>query len=185
VTQSPAASRCAPWRQRRRRSVDRRSGEGGGGHRRRVRALHDALPVASCPFSWSVADRLADIGRRAAAGAVRSDRWHRITPPTISSERSPRSRIPRRSTGWWSVMATPALPTRSSTPVAASPGMSISARSESPIAGPISRSRRGARAGNYGSGWEDGVLEAYGIARDEERTRYYRLLWGSRAVTHS
>ncbi|WP_261562158.1 FCD domain-containing protein [Frankia tisae] len=24
-----------------------------------LRALHDALPVASCPFSWSVADRLA------------------------------------------------------------------------------------------------------------------------------
>jgi kanamycin kinase len=30
---------------------------------------------------------------------------------------------------------------------------------------------------NYGPGWEQVLLDAYGIAPDAERTRYYRLLW--------
>ncbi|MCP5026589.1 MAG: aminoglycoside 3'-phosphotransferase, partial [Actinomycetia bacterium] len=31
---------------------------------------------------------------------------------------------------------------------------------------------------NYGPGWEDVLLEAYGIDSDPRRTEYYRLLWG-------
>jgi hypothetical protein len=30
---------------------------------------------------------------------------------------------------------------------------------------------------NYGPGWETALLDAYGIAPDPDRTRYYRLLW--------
>jgi len=30
---------------------------------------------------------------------------------------------------------------------------------------------------NYGPGWEDLLLSAYGVAPDPDRTRYYRLLW--------
>ena len=30
---------------------------------------------------------------------------------------------------------------------------------------------------NYGPGWEQVLLDAYGIKPDVERTRYYRLLW--------
>ena len=30
---------------------------------------------------------------------------------------------------------------------------------------------------NYGPGWEDQLLSAYGILADRERIRYYRLLW--------
>jgi kanamycin kinase len=30
---------------------------------------------------------------------------------------------------------------------------------------------------NYGPGWEKPLLDAYGIAPDPERARYYRLLW--------
>ena len=30
---------------------------------------------------------------------------------------------------------------------------------------------------NYGPGWEDELLAAYGIGADPDRTRYYRLLW--------
>jgi kanamycin kinase len=29
---------------------------------------------------------------------------------------------------------------------------------------------------NYGPGWEDQLLDAYGIQPDAERTKYYRLL---------
>jgi kanamycin kinase len=30
---------------------------------------------------------------------------------------------------------------------------------------------------NYGPGWEEHLLDAYGIEADPERTAYYRLLW--------
>ena len=30
---------------------------------------------------------------------------------------------------------------------------------------------------NYGPGWEIPLLDAYGVAPDDDRTRYYRLLW--------
>jgi kanamycin kinase len=30
---------------------------------------------------------------------------------------------------------------------------------------------------NYGPGWEDTLLAAYGVEADPGRTRYYRLLW--------
>jgi aminoglycoside phosphotransferase (APT) family kinase protein len=30
---------------------------------------------------------------------------------------------------------------------------------------------------NYGPGWEDLLLSAYGVPRDPDRTRYYCLLW--------
>jgi kanamycin kinase len=30
---------------------------------------------------------------------------------------------------------------------------------------------------NYGPGWETLLLDAYGVAPDPDRTRYYRLLW--------
>jgi kanamycin kinase len=30
---------------------------------------------------------------------------------------------------------------------------------------------------NYGPGWEDHLLTAYGVAPDPDRIGYYRLLW--------
>ncbi len=30
---------------------------------------------------------------------------------------------------------------------------------------------------NYGPGWEETLLDAYGVGPDGERLRYYRLLW--------
>lgn len=46
-----------------------------------LRALHEALPVRSCPFSWSVGDRLADVRRRAAAGRLDPTHWHETYQP--------------------------------------------------------------------------------------------------------
>ena len=37
-----------------------------------LRALHDALPVAECPFSWSAEERLAAARARCSGGAHRS-----------------------------------------------------------------------------------------------------------------
>ena len=41
------------------------------------RALHEALPAARCPFSWSAEERLADARRQAAAGRLGAAAWHR------------------------------------------------------------------------------------------------------------
>jgi kanamycin kinase len=30
---------------------------------------------------------------------------------------------------------------------------------------------------NYGAGWEEELLDAYGVGPDIDRIRYYRLLW--------
>jgi aminoglycoside phosphotransferase len=43
---------------------------------RGLRALHETLPVADCPYSWSAADRVGDACRRAAAGVLDPTRWH-------------------------------------------------------------------------------------------------------------
>lgn len=32
---------------------------------------------------------------------------------------------------------------------------------------------------NYGPGWEDALIAAYGIAPDHERLAYYRELWNA------
>jgi hypothetical protein len=47
----------------------------------------------------------------------------------------------------------------------------------SPIRGPTSPSPPGAPEWNYGAGWEQQFLEAYGVYPDPERIAYYRLLW--------
>jgi len=41
-----------------------------------LRALHDALPVTSCPFSWMAEERLAAARRLAEHGEQNRDRWH-------------------------------------------------------------------------------------------------------------
>jgi aminoglycoside phosphotransferase len=41
-----------------------------------LRAMHEALPVRDCPFSWMAADRLADARRRAAQGRIDPAGWH-------------------------------------------------------------------------------------------------------------
>ena len=34
-------------------------------------------------------------------------------------------------------------------------------------------------AWNYGEGWEDALIEAYGVEPDRERLSYYRDLWNA------
>ena len=46
-----------------------------------LRALHDRLPVADCPFSWAAAERVAQAQRAAAAGWLHLGRWHEEHQP--------------------------------------------------------------------------------------------------------
>ena len=141
-----------------------------------LRYLHDRAPVASCPFAWSVADRLERVRQRAAAGDNEPSRWHEMHQHlTFEDARS-------------IVLDAP--------PVdqlvvchgdACSPNTIIdngvwSGHVDLGSLGVADRWADLAVAAwstewNYGPGWERALLDAYGIDPDPERSAYYRLLW--------
>jgi kanamycin kinase len=118
-----------------------------------LRQLHDTLPVDECPFSWSVDERRA----RMRAGAVLEE------PPPIDR-----------------LVVCHAD--------ACAPNTLLD--DDGRCSGHVDFGRMGvgyrwadiaiatwSTEWNYGPGWEDELLAAYGIEPDPERTRYYRLLW--------
>lgn len=144
---------------------------------RGLRALHDALPVDGCPFSWSLADRIEDARRRAAAGLIDRARWHPVHRPL----------------GIKTAIELAADPPPVDVLVvchadACAPNTIVSANGA--CCGHVDLGRLGvadrwadlaiatwSTEWNYGTGWEAPLLEAYGIEPDHQRTRYYRLLW--------
>ena len=142
-----------------------------------LRAMHEALPVGGCPFSWSAAGRLADARRRAAGGLLDPARWH-------PSHRG------------LSVGA--ALDRLADAPPvdklvvchgdSCAPNTLLTA--DGRCSGHVDLGELGvadrwadlaiatwSTTWNYGPGWETPLLDAYGIAPDPDRTSYYRLLW--------
>ena len=144
---------------------------------RGLRALHDALPVAECPFGWQAADRLADARRRAAAGLIDPARWHRqhqhldiAQALELLAEIPPLDRL---------VVCHGD---------ACAPNTLLDSKGEwcgHVDLGDLGLADRWADLAvatwsttwNYGQGWEEALLAAYGTAPDEIRTTYYRLLW--------
>ncbi len=123
-----------------------------------LRALHDALPVDDCPFTWSVQERLARLDDPARARDL-------ATPPPVdrlvvchgdacvpntllSDDGSWLAHVDLGRLGLADRWADLAVATWST-------------------------------VWNYGPGYENALLEAYGIAPDPQRTSYYRALWGS------
>jgi len=43
---------------------------------RGLRAMHDAMPVDACPFSWSTEDRVSTARRRVVRGETNPAKWH-------------------------------------------------------------------------------------------------------------
>jgi kanamycin kinase len=142
-----------------------------------LRAMHDALPVAQCPFDWSIGARLADLHVRAAAGAV--------TSADFAPEHS-------------GLSVADALARLQHAPDvdrlvvchgdACAPNTLIDASgrwSGHVDFGCLGVADRWADLAvatwstqwNYGPGWEAELLAAYGVEADPERTAYYRLLW--------
>jgi kanamycin kinase len=142
-----------------------------------LRALHDALPVAACPFSWSVEDRLADANRRADAGLVERSRWHPVHRSlTVDQALGLLREAPAidRLVVCHGDACVPNI-------LVADDG-SWSAHVDLGSLGVADRWADIAVATwstewNFGPGWEGHLLDAYGIDADVERTRYYRLLW--------
>ncbi|WP_105567102.1 aminoglycoside 3'-phosphotransferase [Microbacterium halophytorum] len=125
-----------------------------------LRALHDALPVGECPFDWSVPSRLA----RAAARSIdvpaelreppSADRLvvchgDACAPNTLLSEDG----------AWAAHVDLGSLGVGDRWADIAVSAMSLE--------------------WNYGPGWDDAFLEAYGIDPDPVRAAYYRNLWNA------
>jgi aminoglycoside phosphotransferase len=142
-----------------------------------LRALHDALPVAGCPFSWSAAERVADAERRAGSGLIDRDEWDQAHAPIDLPAALARAR---------DIPEVDALVVCHGDTCA--PNTLIDDRGH--WSGHVDFGTMGvadrwadlaiatlSTEWNYGPGWEQAVLDAYGIEPDPERTRYYRLLW--------
>ncbi len=125
-----------------------------------LRALHDALPVDDCPFDWGVPGRIANAAGRG------------IRVPEVFVDAPPIDRLvvchgdaccPNTLIGddgrWIGHVDLGALGVADRWADIAVASMST--------------------AWNYGEGWEDALIEAYGIAPDRERLSYYRELWNA------
>jgi kanamycin kinase len=140
-----------------------------------LKALHSALPVADCPFSWSAQDRVADAGRR--AEQLNPAEWH----------------PEHRSLSVGQALAVLSRPPEVDQLVvcsgdACAPNTLLTA--EGNWCGHVDLGALGvadrwadlaiatwSADWSYGPGWQGQLLAAYGVDPDPVRTAYYRLLW--------
>lgn len=142
-----------------------------------LRALHEALPVKACPFSWSVEDRLAELDLRAATRRLDPAQWHAVHQRMTIEDALALAAVPPPIDRLVVCHGDACAPNT----LLAEDG-SWSGHVDLGSLGVADRWADLAIAGwsaewNYGRGWEAPLLEAYGIAPDVQRTRYYRLLW--------
>jgi aminoglycoside phosphotransferase len=143
-----------------------------------LRAMHDALPVTGCPFSWAARDRVAAAQRAAAAGWIDTSHW---APEYLELGTE------------GALLEVQHLPPADKLVVchgdACAPNTLIT--DDGRCSGHVDLGDLGVAdrwadlavatmscGWNYGPGWDQVLLDAYGIQPDPERTRYYRLLWG-------
>ena len=142
-----------------------------------LRRLHDALPVADCPFDWSAGKRLAEAGTLHSQGRLDPSSWHPEHRSLTTAEALERLR---------------STPTLDQAVVchgdACAPNTLLDetggfrAHVDMGSMGVADRWADLAVATwstiwNFGTGYEDALLHAYGVEPDLERTAYYRLLW--------
>lgn len=140
-----------------------------------LRALHTALPVPDCPFSWSVQDRIAKV--RGRAGQLDPARWHpehqRLDADTALAALQQPPEVDQLVVCHGDSCA---------------PNTLVSA--EGSWTGHVDLGSLGvadrwadlaiatwSTEWNYGPGWSEELLAAYGVEADPVRTRFYRLLW--------
>ncbi|MDQ0642964.1 aminoglycoside 3'-phosphotransferase [Microbacterium murale] len=123
-----------------------------------LRALHDRLPVDECPWTWSVPARIAN----AEARGIRIPASLREAPPidklvVCHGDACVPNTLLDAGGRWLAHVDFAVLGTADRWADIAVASMSTS--------------------WNYGSGWEDALIEAYGVEPDRERLAYYRALW--------
>lgn len=133
-----------------------------------LRALHDALPVDECPWTWSVGDRIAVAEARAAAGHP-SDGWSvEARARLVDAPDHDRLVVCHGD--------------------ACAPNTLLA--DDGSWAGHVDLGALGVAdrwadlsiatyslGWNYGPGYDHLVYEAYGVEEDAYRVAYYRLLW--------
>lgn len=123
-----------------------------------LRALHDALPVQECAWRWEVPDRIA-----AAASRGRIVPEHlRVAPPidqrvVCHADACCPNTLIGDDGHWLAHVDLGQLGTGDRWGDIAVASMSTT--------------------WNYGPGWEDALIEAYGVEPDRQRLAYYRELW--------
>ena len=142
-----------------------------------LRALHEALPVTDCPFSWGAEERVADACRQAVAGRLDVDDWHACHQGLgITAALELAALIP----------VTDKLVVCHGDACAPNTLLAADGRWSGHVdLGMLGVADRWADLAvatwsaewNYGPGWDGLLLDSYGIEPDPERTRYYRLLW--------
>ncbi|MDY0908344.1 aminoglycoside 3'-phosphotransferase [Microbacterium sp. CFBP9034] len=125
-----------------------------------LRALHDALPVAECPFDWSVASRIANAEGR----GIRVPDALREPPPidrlvVCHADACCPNTLIGEDGRWLAHVDLSQLGTGDRWGDIAVASMSTE--------------------WNYGPGWEDALIEAYGVDPDLPRLSYYRELWNA------
>ncbi|MGM7667810.1 phosphotransferase [Microbacterium sp. A93] len=125
-----------------------------------LRALHDALPVDECRWEWSVASRIAN----AQARGIRIPEGLRDAPP-----------IDRLVVCHGDACMPNTLLNADGSPFA---------HVDLAVLGTADRWADIAVASmstewNCGPGWEDALIDAYGLDPDRERLDYYRALWNA------
>ena len=140
-----AGAATSEWLARPREAV-RAIGEG-------LRALHEGLPAADCPFSWSAEERLAvacvDLGPVPPVDLLVVCHGDACAPNTIVG---PDGR-------WAGHVDLGALGAADRWADLAVASMSLD--------------------WNYGPGWQPELFAAYGVEPDAERIRFYRALWNA------
>jgi kanamycin kinase len=142
---------------------------------RGLRALHDALPVAACPYSWSARDRVALAHRRAAEldpAAWHPDHHGLDVAGALAAVADPPP-VDRAVVCHGDACAPNTLLTDDG---AWSGHVDLGALGVADRWADLAVATWSTRW-NYGDGWEDALLDAYGIDPDPVRTAYYRLLW--------
>jgi kanamycin kinase len=142
-----------------------------------LRALHDALPVDGCPFTWHVEDRIAEALRRDHAGEQQPSHWHPVHHALSVAEALEIVSEPPPADALVVCHGDACAPNT----IVAEDGR-WSGHVDLGALGVADRWADLAIATwsttwNYGAGWEEPLLEAYGIEPDPHRMAYYRLLW--------
>ncbi len=139
-----------------------------------LRALHEALPVADCPFSWSAEGRLAAILRQGPADPGEWHAEHAGQPvPSLLGRLADPPPVER-------------LVVCHGDPCAPNTVLDATGR----VAGHVDLGSLGVADRwadlavgswsldwNYGAGYQSLYFQAYGIEPDPDRISYYRLLW--------
>ena len=139
--------------------------------------MHDALPAPDCPFSWSVADRLAAVERRARLGLLDPGEWHaefadQPIPELLRRLAAPPP-IDRLVVCHGDACAPNTLLDQSGAVVGYVDLGSLGLADRWADLAVASWSL----TWNYGAGFQDTFFQAYGVEPDFERISYYRLLW--------